>query len=102
MHRRGSDEPSIRWKTRVKVLGEAESGRPAHRLQKEIRESPRVHALLSGRDHTGRLTAGRSVYDKWQGAHWVLATLADIGYPRGDRSLLPVRDQLMETVWPGV
>jgi hypothetical protein len=36
------------------------------------------------------------VYDKWRGAHWVLATLADIGYPRGDRSLLPARDQLME------
>ena len=37
------------------------------------------------------------MYDKWRGAHWVLATLADTGYPRGDRSLLPARDQLMES-----
>ena len=91
-----SDEPSIRWKTRVHVLGESESSRPVRRVQNEVRDSPRVQALLSGRDHTGRFTYGRSVYDKWQGAHWVLATLADIGYPRGDRSLLPARDQLME------
>jgi hypothetical protein len=33
---------------------------------------------------------------KWQGAHWVLATLADIGYPRGDRSLFAMRDQVYD------
>lgn len=91
-----SDEPSIRFKTRAHVLGEALRSPPIRRLQKEIRESPRVQKLLSGRDHSGRLVHGRSVYDKWRGAHWVLATLADIGYPSGDRSLLPPRDQLMD------
>ena len=91
-----SDEPSIRWKTRVHVLGESETSRPVRALQKEIRHSSRVNALLSARDSAGRLVHGRDVYDKWRGAHWVLASLADIGYPRGDRSLLPVRDQLME------
>ena len=93
-----SEEPSIRWKTRVHVLGESETSRPIRTLQAEIRKSPRVRALLSGRDSTGRLLHGRNVYDKWRGAHWVLASLADIGYPRGDESLLPARDQLM-TQW---
>lgn len=90
-----SEEPSVRWKTRVGVLGESESAPALRALQKQIRDSPRVRALLSGRESDGRLVSGRSVYDKWRGAHWVLATLADIGYPKGDRRLLPVRDQLM-------
>jgi len=29
------------------------------------------------------------VYKKWEGIHWVLADLADIGYPPGDQALLP-------------
>jgi hypothetical protein len=91
-----SEEPSIRWKTRVHVLGESETSRAARTLQKEIRGSDRVERLLAGRDSTGRLVSGRDVYDKWRGAHWVLASLADIGYPRGDNGLRPARDQLME------
>ena len=95
-----SEEPSIRWKTRVHALGESERRAPVREIQAEIRESPRVRALLSRRNSRGRLVHGRNVYSKWRGAHWVLATLADLGYPRGDASLLPVRDQLME-MWLG-
>jgi hypothetical protein len=36
------------------------------------------------------------VYSKWQGAHWVLATLADIDYPEGDKGLRPVLSQLFD------
>jgi hypothetical protein len=36
----------------------------------------------------------KHAYKKWQGAHWVLAHLADIGYPEGDGSLRPIVDQL--------
>jgi hypothetical protein len=91
-----SDEPSIRWKTRVHVLGEPGTAKPVRELQAEIRDSPRVRALLSGRDSAGRLIHGTNVYSKWRGAHWVLGALADIGYPPGDESLLPARDQLLE------
>jgi hypothetical protein len=38
-----------------------------------------------------------SVYAKYTGAHWVLADLADIGYPPSDASLAPLRDQVYET-----
>lgn len=34
-------------------------------------------------------------YTKWQGGHWVLAALADLGYPAGDKDLFPLRDQLL-------
>ena len=91
-----SPEPSIRWKTRVHVLGESPTSRPVRALQREIRDSPRVRRLLSGRNAAGRLAPVRNVYDKWRGAHWVLATLADLGYPPGDRSLAPLRDQVLE------
>lgn len=48
-------------------------------------------ALLGGRDAAGRIPHG--AYSKWFGAHWLLPTLADIGYPAGDASLIPLREQ---------
>lgn len=36
------------------------------------------------------------MYYKWQGAHWALARLADLGYPRGDPSLFPIRDRVLD------
>src|SRR3954470_21575009 len=91
-----SPEPSIRYKTRVGVLGESPSSRAIQSLRREIKRSPRVAALLAGRASDGRLQRGRGVYSKWQGAHWVMATLADIGYPAGDRALIPIRNQLLD------
>lgn len=91
-----SDEPSVRWKVRVAVLGEDPDSKPLRALRKEIRASPRVQTLLAHRDSRGRITRGRSVYDKWQGAHWILASLADLGYPEGDADLYAVRDQILD------
>jgi len=34
-------------------------------------------------------------YAKWRGAHWVLVTLAELGYPEGDSSLDPLREQVL-------
>jgi len=92
----GSPEPSIRWKARVHVLGEALTSKAVRRLRDEIRGSPRVLALLSRREELGRAEAAGRVYDKWQGLHWVLASLADLGYPEGDETLHPIRDRLVE------
>ena len=90
-----SAEPSIRWKTRVAVLGESPASRRLRALREEIRTSSRVHALLSRRTHLGRPGTARQVYYKWQGLHWVLASLADLGYPEGDDSLFPIRDRVV-------
>lgn len=92
----GSAEPSVRWKVKVGVLGVPGNSAEAVALQEEIRDSERVRKLLANRDPEGRIEPVDNVYTKWQGAHWVLARLADIGYPAADASLAPVRDQVLE------
>jgi hypothetical protein len=89
-----SDEPAVRVKMRVQVMGQDPYSWETILQQREIAASPRVRLLLSERDETGRIP--RHPYSKWLGAHWVLATLADLGYPPGDESLLPLRDQVCE------
>jgi hypothetical protein len=95
-----SDNPSVRWKLRVGVLGEDPASRSVKRLQNEVRDGAIVQALLARRGADGRIQTRRGVYDKWHGAHWVFAALAGIGYPRGDESLVPLRDQVFE-FWLG-
>ena len=91
-----SENPSIRWKVRTGALREDPDSRAIRQLESEIRVSPTVRALLRDRDAKGRMRHRRDIYDKWQGAHWVLAALADIGYPAGDESLKPMLDQVLE------
>lgn len=91
-----SREPSVRWKVRVLVDGEDPSSSGIRALEQQVRRSPRVRTLLGRRDSRGMLRGIRDPYSKWQGAHWVLAALADIGYPRGDRSLFAMRDQVYD------
>ncbi|MBM3216905.1 hypothetical protein FJZ36_18580 [Candidatus Poribacteria bacterium] len=85
-------EPSVRYRIRAHVLGE--SADELRSVRREIAESPRVRALLSERNEEGRIP--RHAYEKWRGAHWVLAVLADLDYPPGDTSLVPLRDQVYE------
>jgi hypothetical protein len=80
-------DPSTRHKLAVRR-------RDAARWSKEVQRSRRVAALLSERGPDGCIP--RHPYTNWTGAHWVLATLADLGYPRGDRWLCPMRDQVLE------
>ena len=97
---RRSSEPSVRWKARVFVSGEDPDSAALRGLQEAIRRSPRVRALLARRDAVGVLRAGHDPYRKWQGAHWVLAVLADLGYPVGDPSLSAMADQVLDR-WLG-
>lgn len=90
-----SAEPSIRWKTRVRILGANPRSRAIRALREEIRGSARARALLSRRTQLGRAGTARQVYYKWQGLHWVLAGLAELGYPTGDESLFPIRDRVV-------
>lgn len=59
-----------------------------------------MRALLARRTQLGTPGTARQVYYKWQGLHWVLASLADLGYPEGDESLLPIRDRVVG-FWTG-
>jgi hypothetical protein len=87
-----SDEPSVRFKVLVHVLERDRQSAEVKHLQEQIKASSRVQRLLSERDETGSLPY--HPYAKWYGAHWVLADLADLGYPPGDASLLPLREQV--------
>jgi hypothetical protein len=88
-----SAEPSIRWKVRTQVLDEPPDCAAIVALRNEIRDSERVRRLLAPCFATERPGA----YAKWQGAHWVMAALADLGYPPGDAALHPLREQVLGT-----
>jgi hypothetical protein len=90
-----SEEPSIRWRTRVRVLGESRSSPRIRRLEAEVRRSPRVQALLGHRHAPYREGTARNVYYKWQGVHWVLTSLADLGYPARDPEIEPLLDRAL-------
>ena len=74
-----SSEPSIRYKALTKILAQEADSTKIRTLQDAIRRSARVQSLLSERDADGQIPG--HPYAKWNGAHWVLATLADLGYP---------------------
>ena len=88
-----SDEPSIRWKVLVRVLGEDPRATKVRELHNEIRISPRVKALLA-RSEPESAQEPR-VYAKYRGAHWALAALAEIDYPPRDESLLPMCHEVL-------
>jgi hypothetical protein len=88
-----SPEPAIRYKTLIGVVGVLPTSQEARAVQQELHRSPMVQALLSERDaETGMIPL--HPYNKWRGSHWVLACLADLGYPPGDESLQAMMDQV--------
>ena len=87
-----SEEPAIRYKVLVRVLGCDPETAVCQQLRQEIKDSPRVEKLLSGLPIPNGMPPGP--YRKWVGAHWVLADLADNGYPPGDERLIPLRERV--------
>jgi hypothetical protein len=90
-----SPEPSVRWRTRVRVLGEPRSSPSVRRLEEEVRRSRRVRLLLTHRRARYVEGTARGLYHYWQGLHWALASLADMGYPPGDPDLGPLIDRAL-------
>jgi hypothetical protein len=86
-----SDEPSIRLQIRKNVEDANDDG--VAELRDQVRRSPRVAALLSERTADGAISA--HPYAKWYGAHWVLVTLAELGYPAQDETLIALREQTL-------
>lgn len=89
-----SEEPAIRYKVMVNVLGRNPDSAERRGLRQAIKESPRAQTLLAEVASPSDLDPGP--YRKWTGAHWILADLADIGYPPGDEALIPLRQQIYE------
>lgn len=89
-----SPDPCIRYKISTRVLGEKPDSERAIPLAKKVLISERTQKMLSLRGRDGRFPG--SPYAKYTGAHWVLTVLADMAYPPGDTSLLPMRNQVYE------
>jgi hypothetical protein len=84
-------EPALAWKMAVNILGMDEASLAARQSAAELREAPLVKDLLATCDRQ------HSAYKKWDGAHWVLSILADLGYPAGDESLRPLMEETFDT-----
>ncbi len=92
-----SQEPSICYKTRVLLMDADPYSEEVYNLQEDVKTSRRVQTLLSQRDGEGRIPG--HPYKKWTGAHWTLVALADLGYPPGDLSLVPLREQVYDWLY---
>ncbi|MBN1699804.1 MAG: hypothetical protein JW881_19975 [Spirochaetales bacterium] len=92
-----SDNPSIRWKIRVHFFNEDPDSKAIKKISREVTNSPNVKLLLQNQSESGKIKSGHGVYDKWQGAHWILASLSDIGYPPGDPSLVSAKNAILST-----
>jgi hypothetical protein len=90
-----SKDPAIQLKVYLRLLEHDYESPEIRKITSTIKEkSSVVLGLLNALSvqeqlyKTKKIGEGR-VYKKWEGIHWVLADLADIGYPPGDQALLP-------------
>jgi hypothetical protein len=87
-----SRDPSIRYLTRVDVLGQSARAAAARADRAAVLNGPRVRTLLAGQKRDGGF--GVHPYQKWTGAHWRLVALVELGLPAGEPRAL----QALETV----
>ena len=85
------DNPVVAYRARRLLAGESGSSRALRRLRRAIGASEMAQRLLLA------LNGERfNPYRKWQGPHWTLYSLAEIGFPAGDERLLPLRQRVMD------
>lgn len=89
-------EPSVRYRIAVGVKGLTEASNEVLKHRLDVKESTRVTAMLTPRGVDGKFPW--HPYQKWNGAFWTLLVLADMGYPAGDDTLLPLREQIYEWI----
>jgi hypothetical protein len=83
--------PVVAWRARRLLACESETAPAMRRLRAAIAASPMAQQLLKG------LRGERfNPYRKWQGPHWTLYSLAEIGYPARDKRLLPMRERVLD------
>ncbi len=84
------DDPVVAYRARRLLTDESESSRALRRLRRAIASSEMAKRLLLA------LNGERvNPYRKWQGPHWTLYSLAEIGFPAGDERLLSLRQRVM-------
>ena len=85
------EDPVVAYRARRLLANEREDTRAMRRLRVAVGASTMARHLLT--PHRGKPL---HPYAKWQGPHWTLYSLAEIGYPTGDDALLPLRDRVLD------
>jgi hypothetical protein len=99
----------VSYRAHRRLAGDPEGAPEQQRRRQQVAGSQNVRRMLSGRQSDGTIgygdihherqlaAAGRAAgaYRKWQGPHWTLAGLAELGHPPGDASLRPVAEQVL-------
>ena len=85
------EDPVVAYRARRLLANEGEDTRAMRRLRVAVGASTMARHLLT--PHRGKPL---HPYAKWQGPHWTLYSLAEIGYPTGDAALLPLRDRVLD------
>jgi hypothetical protein len=84
-------EPALAWKVAVNLLEKDEHSAEVRRAQAEVQEARLVRDLIATCDRL------HGAYKKWNGPHWVLSILADLGYPEGDGTLRLLMEDTFNT-----
>lgn len=84
-------KPTIHTKLLIHLEGLPVDSTDVRQAQAHLKETELVRSLLSDRNDSGVIPY--HPYNKWFGAHWVLACLADLEYPPGDERLRPLLEQ---------
>lgn len=85
------ENPVVAHRARRLLGGESERSPALRKLRREIGSSQMARRLLMG------LRGERfNPYRKWQGPHWTLYSLAEIGFPPGEKRLFPLRHRVMD------
>ena len=83
--------PAVAYRARRLLGGDGDRPRVLRKLREAVRSSTMARCLLEA--VRGPLL---NPYAKWQGPHWTLFSLAEIGYPAGDEALLAMRDRVLD------
>lgn len=83
--------PVVAYRARLLLAAESERSPAMKKLRREIGSSPMARRLLLAL-HGERFNP----YRKWQGPHWTLYSLAEIGFPLRDERLLPLRRRVLD------
>lgn len=81
-----SREPAIRRLVRRELLGQVTP-------QEDALGGPLVRGLLAGQQSDGGF--GDHPYNKWEGAHWRLVSLVELGIPAGQPRALAALEQVL-------
>ena len=84
-------QPALAWKVAVNILGKGDDSPEANRARTQVQNAPLIKELIATCDRQ------HSAYKKWDGAHWVLSILGDLGYPAGDETLSPLMEHTFNT-----